>query len=50
MAVFVAEVEVEACPLEVVGTLGCRYACLVQPLLKHGRYLWASLLHGNAFG
>ena len=48
VAVFVAEIQIEAHPLTVVGTLGCRHPRLVQPPLKAGPYLWGHWSHSNA--
>ena len=50
VAVFVAEIQIEAHPLAVVGTLGCRHPHLVQPPLKGGPYLCGNRLPGSAFG
>ena len=48
VAAFVAEIQIEADPLAVVGTLGFRHPPLVRPSLKRGRYLSGNRLHGNA--
>ena len=50
VAVFMAEIEIEAHPLAAVGALGCRDPSLVQTPLKGGPYLCGNLLHGNALG
>jgi hypothetical protein len=39
MALFVAEIEIEAHPPAVVGAVGCGYPQLVQPPLEGGPYL-----------
>ena len=49
VAILVAKIQIEANPLAVVGTLGCRHPHLVQPPLKGGPYLWGDRSHGNAF-
>ena len=50
VAAFVAEIQIEADPLAVVGTLGWRHPRLVQPPFQGGPYLWGNRLHGNAYG
>jgi hypothetical protein len=42
VAILVAKIQIEANPLAVVGTLGCRHPHLVQPPLKGGPYLWGT--------
>jgi hypothetical protein len=50
MPVFAAEVEVEAHPLLVVRTLGCRHPRPFQPPLKGHPRFFGNLLHHNMFG
>jgi hypothetical protein len=48
MAVFVAEIEIEAHPLAAVGALGRRQLHLVEPSLEGGPYFCRNLLHGSS--
>jgi hypothetical protein len=50
MAIFVAEIEVEAGPLMVVRPLGRRHLCPFQPPLKGYPRFFGNLLHHNMFG
>ena len=50
MAVFVAEVEVEADPLVVIRALGRRHPSPFQPPLKGYPSFFGNLLHRNMFG
>ena len=50
MAIFVAEIEVEAGPLMVVRALGRRHLCPFQPPLKRYPSFFSNLLHRNMFG
>jgi hypothetical protein len=49
MALFVAEIEVEAGPLRVVRALGRRHLCPFQPPLKGYPGFSGNLLHRNIF-
>jgi hypothetical protein len=50
MAIFVAEIEVEADPFVVVGALGRRHLSPFQPPLKGYPSFSGNLLHRNMFG
>jgi len=50
MAIFVAEIEVEADPFVVVGALGRRHLSPFQPPLKGYPSFSDNLLHRNMFG
>ena len=50
IAVFVAEIEVEAGPPVVIRALRRRHLSPLQPPLKGGPNVCWNLLHGNVFG
>jgi hypothetical protein len=50
MAIFAAEIEVEAGPFVVVGALGRRHLSPFQPPLKGYPSFSGNLLHRNMFG